>query len=74
MQRILSFSGLRGIVGDASRILAPAAALLGAALLVTADTASRAASTVIDVPVGVVTALLGVPFFLVLLHRARGRA
>ena len=65
---------LRGVVGEASRVLAPAAALGGAALLVAADVASRVLSPAIDVPVGVVTALLGVPFFLTLLHRARVRA
>ncbi|RMG45324.1 MAG: iron ABC transporter permease [Acidobacteria bacterium] len=64
---------LRGLTGAAARALLPASAIGGAALLVAADLLARTASRRFEVPVGVVTALLGVPFFLFLLHRSRTR-
>jgi iron complex transport system permease protein len=48
-----------------------AAALLGAALLVVADAAARTVRAPLELPVGAVTALVGVPFFLVRLGRLR---
>jgi len=65
---------VRGLSGSAARSTLPAAALAGAALLIAADLAARLASSRFEIPVGVVTALLGVPFFLVLLHRSRVRS
>jgi len=62
---------LRLVFGPGHRLLLPASALLGASLLVIADTAARSLFAPLEVPVGVLTALVGVPLFLSLL-RARG--
>lgn len=51
------------------RRLLPAAVLAGGSLLVLADTVARSAIAPQQLPVGVITALLGVPIFLYLLHR-----
>ncbi len=51
------------------RVLIPAAALLGGSLLVVADTLARSIIAPQQLPVGVLTALLGVPLFLLLLNR-----
>jgi iron complex transport system permease protein len=55
--------------GGDHRVLLPGAALLGGALLTTADTAARTVVAPQQLPVGVLTALIGVPVFLVLLAR-----
>jgi len=60
---------VRLITGNDHRILLPAATLAGASLLVIADTVSRTALAPLQLPVGVITALIGVPLFLYLLHR-----
>ena len=52
------------------RILLPASALAGGTLLVLADTLARIVIAPQQLPVGVVTALIGVPVFLYLLHRS----
>jgi len=52
----------------------PGAALLGAALLVLADLLARSLAAPAELPVGVVTALLGAPFFLWLLRRRAAEA
>jgi len=54
------------------RRLLPAAVLAGGSLLVLADTVARSALAPQQLPVGVITALLGVPVFLYLLHRRGG--
>ncbi len=59
---------LRLVVGPDHRLLLPASAVGGAVLLVLADLGARLAG---GIPVGVVTALVGAPFFLWLLRRAR---
>lgn len=51
------------------RLLLPVATLLGGALLTLADTAARTLIAPVQLPVGVLTALLGVPVFLWLLRR-----
>ncbi len=56
-------------VGNDQRLLLPAAALAGGSLLVLADTAARTAVAPLQLPVGVLTALIGVPVFLYLLGR-----
>lgn len=61
---LLRLSGLT----DHRRLL-PAAVLAGGSLLVLADTLARTALAPQQLPVGVITALLGVPLFLYLLHR-----
>lgn len=62
---------LRLIAGTDHRRLLPGCVLLGGTLLLVADTVARTALAPQQLPVGVVTALVGVPLFLYLLHRAR---
>lgn len=62
---------MRLVVGPDHRVLLPAAALAGAVTLVLADLLARTVVTPGEIPVGVVTALLGAPFFLYLLLRGR---
>lgn len=62
---------LRLVLGNDQRIILPASALAGGTLLVLADTLARTAIAPEQLPVGVITALLGVPTFLYLLHRSR---
>ena len=52
------------------RVLTPVSFVAGAVALVLADAAARTAAAPMEIPVGVVTAFLGVPMFLVLLRRA----
>ncbi|MCI0511404.1 iron complex transport system permease protein [Chromohalobacter marismortui] len=59
----------RGLFGVDHRWLLPACALLGASLLLLADVASRFLMPPQDVPVGVMTALIGTPFFIYLARR-----
>jgi iron complex transport system permease protein len=60
---------LRLIFGPDHRLLLPGAFLGGAAFLVLSDLISRLIITPNELPVGVVTALVGGPFFLYLLRR-----
>lgn len=62
---------LRLVLGNDQRIILPASALAGGSLLVLADTVARTVIAPEQLPVGVITALLGVPTFLYLLHRSR---
>jgi iron complex transport system permease protein len=55
------------------RLLLPTASLLGGSLLLVADSAARTLISPLQLPVGVLTALLGVPLFLFLLQRERRR-
>jgi len=61
---------MRLVVGADHRMLLPAAAMFGGCFLVVADTVARTALAPRQLPVGVLTALIGVPLFLVLLNRA----
>jgi iron complex transport system permease protein len=76
---IIGFVGLvvpqliRLWAGPDHRLLLPASALLGGALLTAADTAARTIAAPLELPVGVLTALFGGPFFIALLLRLRGR-
>lgn len=63
--------GVRFLVGPGHRVLLPLSALVGAVFLVWTDALARVAFTPQEVPVGVFTALLGVPLFLLVL-RGRG--
>ena len=71
---LIGFVGLvvphvvRLLVGPNARLVLPLSALFGAILMVLADLAARLLG---DIPVGVVTAVVGAPFFLFLLRRAR---
>jgi iron complex transport system permease protein len=62
---------MRLLVGSDHRVLLPASALFGGLFLVVSDTLARTVLAPQQLPVGVVTALLGVPMFLLLLNRAR---
>lgn len=74
---IIGFVGLvaphavRLVVGPDYRRLLPLSALLGASFLVLADLGARTAVSPGELPVGVITAFLGAPFFLYLLRRQR---
>lgn len=61
----------RLVVGPSHRVLLPAAALLGAVILVASDFACRLAPPDSNLRLGVVTAFLGAPYFLYLLARHR---
>ena len=71
---IIGFVGLlvphvvRLIVGPDYRILTPMAALGGALLLVLADLVARTVMAPAEMPIGILTTVLGAPFFLYLLH------
>lgn len=59
----------RSLVGVRHRVALPAAAALGAALLVAADTVARTAFAPQEIPVGVITGAIGAPVLLLLLRR-----
>jgi iron complex transport system permease protein len=62
---------MRPLIGyDPARLMVPSA-LTGAALLLAADIAVRLIPSTSDIKVGVLTALIGVPFFLYLIVRER---
>jgi iron complex transport system permease protein len=65
--------GVRLVVGADNRLLVPVAAGAGAMFLVFADTLARALVQPAELPVGVVTAFAGAPFFVYLLRRRLGR-
>lgn len=62
---------LRPLAGHRPGLLLPASALGGAALLLVADVALRLAQPIVDLRIGVLTALLGAPFFVWLVLRTR---
>jgi len=62
---------LRPLAAQRPGLLLPASALAGAVFLLVADTALRAAQPWIDVRIGVLTALIGAPFFVWLVLRTR---
>jgi iron complex transport system permease protein len=64
---------LRFACGPDHRLLIPAAALAGGTFLVLADTLARTVLAPLQLPVGVVTAMIGAPVFLYQLHRLRRR-
>ena len=79
----VSISGLVGFVGlvvphavrlslgPDHRLLIPASALVGAVFLVVADLLARILLAPVEIPVGVITAIIGAPFFIYLLRRTR---
>ena len=64
---------LRLVIGNDQRVLLPACALGGSALLVLADVGARTIVAPMQLPVGVITSAIGVPAFLYLLLRRSGR-
>ena len=79
----VSISGLVGFVGlvvphavrlsfgPDHRLLLPASALAGGAFVVIADLLARVLLAPIEIPIGVITAIVGAPFFIYLLRRGR---
>lgn len=65
---------LRPLVGGLARHLLPASFLGGAILVVVADLLARTVSTLFDLPLGSVTALVGAPYFLLALRGQEGRS
>jgi len=61
----------RLLFGSEHRFLLPASALLGAIFLVLADLVARLLLSPAEIPVGIITALIGAPFFIYLLRRSR---
>jgi iron complex transport system permease protein len=61
----------RLVLGPDHRLLLPASALVGAAFLVLADLLARSLLAPTEIPVGIVTALVGAPFFIYLLRRSK---
>ena len=64
---------IRLVLGNDQRAVLPASALGGGVLLLVADTLAREVVAPAQLPVGVITAIIGVPLFLVLLARERTR-
>jgi len=62
---------IRLVAGNDQRLLLPASVLLGGTLLVCADTLARTVIAPQQLPVGVITALIGVPVFLYLLRQSK---
>ena len=62
---------VRLLVGADHRVVLPASALFGAAFLVACDVVARTVMAPMELPVGIITALIGGPFFLWLLVRRR---
>lgn len=77
---IILFVGLivphlvRMLVGPAHRVLIPLSAVLGAVVLLAADIGARSLVQNADLPLGMLTSLVGGPFFFWLLRRTRARA
>lgn len=75
---VIGFIGLvaphiaRMLVGEDHRMLLPASALAGALILSLASIASKTLIDGVLIPVGIVTALVGVPFFVAIVARTRG--
>ncbi|HET6613460.1 MAG TPA: iron ABC transporter permease [Kofleriaceae bacterium] len=63
----------RAVVGPDHRVMLPVSILAGGAFLVIADTLGRVALAPRELPVGIVTALMGGPFFLYVLYREKSR-
>ncbi len=76
---IIGFIGLiaphwvRMVAGPDHRVVLPASGLLGAALVLVADAVARTAMAPAELPLGVLTALIGVPMFLLMLRHFRNR-
>lgn len=74
---IIGFVGLiiphivRIVLGPDNRILLPSSALVGAIFMIFADTIARTIISPVEIPVGIITALFGGPFFLYLLRKSK---
>src|SRR5207247_10591542 len=63
---------VRLLVGSSYRVVIPLSLLFGAAFLVLADTAARSVVAPAELPIGVITAFLGAPFFIAVMRSTRG--
>jgi iron complex transport system permease protein len=76
---VIGFIGLvaphicRMLIGGDHRFLIPASSLMGAVTLLLADTVARNVLAPVEIPVGIVTSLIGVPFFIYLLLSRKQR-
>ena len=76
---IIGFVGLvaphiaRSIVGTDNRYLIPSSAFIGAILLLASDTIARVLISPREIPVGIITAVIGVPFFLYILSNRKNK-
>ncbi|NLH01649.1 MAG: iron ABC transporter permease [Clostridiales bacterium] len=74
---VIGFVGLvsphvtRMLIGSDYRYCIPASALMGALLLLLSDTLARTMFSPVEIPVGIITSFIGVPFFLYLVIRRR---
>ncbi len=77
---IIGFVGLivphsiRMILGPDNRVVIPFSALGGAIFLIICDTLARAVVPPSEIPVGIITSIFGVPFFIYLLYRTKKKA
>jgi iron complex transport system permease protein len=62
---------VRLVLGSSYRLILPLSVIVGAAFLILADFLARTAMAPAEVPIGVITAFFGAPFFLLVLRRAR---
>ena len=62
---------VRLLAGTSYRVILPLSMLFGAAFLALADLVARTAASPAEIPIGVITAFLGAPFFVVVLRSAR---
>ena len=61
----------RLVFGPDHRLLLPASALMGSLFLVLADLIARLLLAPAEIPVGIITAMIGAPFFIYLLRRSK---
>jgi|SRR5690554_731196 len=77
---VIGFVGLvvphmtRLLVGAEHKVLLPLSALAGGVFLLLADTIARTVIAPVELPVGIITSLMGAPFFLYLLRKKKGLA
>ncbi|MDR7318961.1 ABC-type Fe3+-siderophore transport system permease subunit [Brevibacillus nitrificans] len=64
----------RKIFGSQHRYLLPGAAILGGLILVLADAMGRGLRPPTEIPAGILTAMIGVPYFLYLVHQEKKKA
>lgn len=80
---VVSFSGIIGFVGliiphivrmlfgSNHKVVLPFSSIIGASFMIICDTVARASVPPAEIPVGIITSLLGVPFFLYLLYKTK---
>ena len=73
----IAFLGLLGpqvarrLIGTRHRLMLPLAALVSAVILIVADTVARNAFSPIEIPVGIIVSIIGVPYFVYLMIKER---